>query len=264
LKRDGKRIALVPTMGALHEGHLSLVRLAREHSDKVIVSIFVNPTQFAPHEDFDAYPRDEKADIRKLSRVGVDMVYAPDAQGMYGADFSTAVEVSGITEGLCGATRPHFFRGVATVVTKLLLQVLPDVAVFGEKDFQQVHVIRRLVRDLDIPVDIIAGPIMREKDGLAISSRNQYLSPAERAVAARLNEIMGRVAQRLIEGEDIAQALDEGRAALRLAGFDPVDYLELRNSQTLAPMTVLTGPAQLLAAAWVGKTRLIDNRPVRA
>ncbi len=261
-RREGKRIALVPTMGALHEGHLSLVELALTRCDKVIVSIFVNPTQFAPHEDFDAYPRHEQVDVEKLAKVGVHLIFAPDAEEMYGQDFSTAVEVSGVSDGLCGETRPHFFRGVATVVTKLLLQSLPNIAVFGEKDFQQLHVIRRLVSDLNIPVEILSGAIVREKDGLAISSRNQYLSPIERTIAANLNRIVLDICERIAKGETISSALAQGCQALLQAGFDRVDYLELRNSETLAPMTSLNAPAHLLAAAWIGKTRLIDNRQV--
>lgn len=261
--REDKRTALVPTMGALHKGHLSLVKLALAQSDKVIVSIFVNPAQFAPHEDFDTYPRCEQDDIEKLNQAGAHLVFAPDREEMYGQNFSTSVDVSGITEGLCGETRPHFFSGVATIVTKLLLQSLPDVAIFGEKDFQQLHVIRRLVHDLNIPVEILSGAIIREKDGLAISSRNQYLSPNERIVASNLNRIIRDICERIAQGGAISPALKQGCEALTQAGFDKVDYLELRNSETLAPMTAFNAPAHLLAAAWVGKTRLIDNRQVR-
>ena len=262
-RRENKSIALVPTMGALHEGHLSLVKLGLAQCDKVIVSIFVNPTQFAPHEDFDAYPRREEDDIDKLKQIGAQLVFVPDRQEMYGKGFSTSIDVSGITEGLCGETRPHFFRGVATIVSKLLLQSLPDIAIFGEKDFQQLHVIRRMAHDLNIPVEIISGAIIREKDGLALSSRNKYLLVHERTIASKLNKVMRDICERIAKGESIQPILKQGYQSLTQAGFDKVDYLELRSSATLAPMTTLNAPAHLLAAVWVGKTRLIDNQQIQ-
>lgn len=257
-------VALVPTMGALHEGHLALARLARRRADRVVVSVFVNPTQFAPHEDFDSYPRDVAGDRRKLAATGADLVYAPDAAEMYPPGFATRVEVGGLTEGLCGATRPHFFGGVATVVTKLLIQCQPDMAVFGEKDFQQLKVIERLVRDLDLPVAILPAPIVREDDGLAMSSRNAYLGPEERARAPLLFRTIAGVARDVADGRPPADALAAGRARLESAGFR-VDYLELREAETLAPLaTAPVRPARVFAAVYLGATRLIDNVPVPA
>jgi pantoate--beta-alanine ligase len=263
-RRAGLTVALVPTMGALHEGHLSLVRLARARADRVLVSIFVNPRQFAAHEDLGAYPRREAADAAALVAEGCDLLFAPPPKEVYPEGFASEVRVSGVTAELEGAARPHFFGGVATVVTKLLLQALPDMAVFGEKDYQQLLTIRRLVRDLDIPVQILAGPTVREADGLALSSRNAYLSPDERQIAPRLSQIMRRAADALVAGETIAAAKAHAQWALADAGFGPIDYVAVRDPDTLAALTGpgLDRPARILAAAWLGKTRLIDNLPV--
>ncbi len=260
-RAQGLRIGLVPTMGALHDGHLSLVQLAKSKADRVVVSIFVNPTQFAPHEDFDAYPRDEASDIALLATAGCDLVFSPSVEEMYRPGATTRVEVSGVSEPLDGLARPGHFAGVATVVTKLLNQCAPDVAVFGEKDFQQLQVIRRLVIDLDLPVEIIGAPIMRAADGLALSSRNAYLSPVERRIAPTLNLLLTDSAQRLRSGASIGEV--EARATEQLieAGFGRVDYFEVRASDSLARFAGIKveGIARLLAAAHLGKTRLIDN-----
>ncbi len=261
-RQAGARIGFVPTMGALHEGHLSLVAAALAQCDAVVVSIFVNPTQFGPGEDFEAYPRDESADLEKLEQAGAQLVYLPAVDEMYPENATTVVNVSGITEGLCGGARPTHFQGVTTVVTKLLMQVLPDAAFFGEKDYQQLQTIRRMVRDLDIPVEIIGVPTVREADGLALSSRNLYLSADERREALSLPATLQAVAAKLrqAQGEPAAAHLDWGRAQLLQGGFDSVDYLELRDAETLAVLEGWEGqPARLLAAARIGKTRLIDN-----
>ncbi|CCG07888.1 pantoate--beta-alanine ligase [Pararhodospirillum photometricum] len=262
----GLRVALVPTMGALHDGHLSLVRLGLAHADRVVVSLFVNPTQFGPAEDFAAYPRQEGEDAAALRTAGAHLLYAPDVAGMYPEGFATTVSVAGVSEGLCGDHRPGHFQGVATVVTKLLLRVLPDVALFGEKDYQQVQVIRRVVTDLDIPVKIVAGPTVREADGLALSSRNAYLSPAERAVAPTLHRVLQEAAAALRAGEAAALVLERARSALSAAGFGPLDYLDLRDAETLVPLASLGSrrAARLLVAVKLGRTRLIDNIPVLA
>jgi pantoate--beta-alanine ligase len=261
-RRNGESIALVPTMGALHEGHISLMRLGRELCDRVVATIFVNPTQFAPNEDFETYPRNEAADVAKLRAEGVDLLFAPDVSEMYPEGDSTRVHVSGLTDCLCGKSRPHFFDGVATVVSRLLLQALPDVALFGEKDYQQLQVIKRMTRDLHIPVEIVGGPTVREADGLALSSRNAYLSAEERAIAPALNRIMREVAAAIAGGAAAAPALAAARTAIGEAGFRDVDYLDLRDAETLEEVTSAERPARLLAAAWIGKTRLIDNVPV--
>lgn len=261
-RQNGESIALVPTMGALHRGHLALVEKARANSDRVVVSIFVNPAQFAAHEDFGDYPRTEREDIEKLKPLGVDLVYGPAASEMYEPDFSTSIVVGGVSEGLCTETRPHFFGGVAVVVAKLLLQCLPDIAIFGEKDYQQLLVIRRMVRDLNIPVDILSGPTEREDDGLAISSRNVYLSEQERACAVDLSRTLKEIVVAVERGSTISKALDDGRARLKDAGFDPVDYLEVCDAVTLEPLTDLTCDARVLGAAHLGQTRLIDNFPI--
>lgn len=256
---DGRTVALVPTMGSLHAGHLSLVDLAAERADKTVVSIFVNPTQFGANEDLGTYPRDEIGDRLKLAAHQVDLIYAPDDDQMYPEGFSTRIEVLGISSGLCAASRPHFFAGVATVVGKLFLQCRPDIAIFGEKDYQQLLVIRRMARDLDLPIDVLGGPIIREDDGLAMSSRNAYLSEADRATAPLLNRIMRETADDLAAGRDVAGALDIARTRLSTAGFE-VDYLEARHAETLHPLETITdAPARLFAAAILGKTRLIDN-----
>jgi pantoate--beta-alanine ligase len=264
-RRESRKVALTPTMGALHEGHLSLVRLARRSADRVAASLFVNPKQFAAHEDLDRYPRDEASDAAKLAAAGCDLLYAPGAGEIYPPGFSTSVTVAGVSASLEGEIRPHFFEGVATVVTKLLLQAAPDIAVFGEKDYQQLLVIRRLARDLDIPVEIVAGETVREADGLAMSSRNAYLSGHERAIAGQLNMILkGGVAQ-LEAGRSIASVEMEMLRLLTEAGFSPIDYVAVRDADDLStlPSDRVDRPARLLAAAWVGGTRLIDNFAVR-
>lgn len=257
----GERIALVPTMGALHEGHLSLVRQARAEASFVVVSIFVNPTQFAPTEDFDAYPRDADTDLALLAGEGVAGAFMPSAREMYPQGFATSLAVGGPAEGLESATRPHFFGGVALVVTKLLLAALPDVAVFGEKDYQQLCVVRRFVRDLHIPVAILGGETVREADGLAMSSRNRYLATSERARAAVLPKVLRDAVARLEAGDDAGAVLASGVDALSSGGFD-VDYLELRAAETLAPLDADSRDARLLVAARLGSTRLIDNMAV--
>ena len=262
-RKAGTRIALVPTMGALHEGHLALVRQAASSADKVVVSIFVNPAQFAPHEDFGRYPRTLDSDSEKLERTGaVQLIYAPKAGDIYPEGFSTKVSVEGPASGLETDFRPHFFSGVATVVAKLFVQCRPDIAVFGEKDYQQLLVVRRLSRDLDLGVDVLGVPTVREADGLALSSRNAYLTPETRKVAAQLNRVLLDVAERARAGVPVAQAEAEGAAALIRAGFDRVDYVAIRDAATLVPLREIKGPARVLAAARIGSLRLIDNRPV--
>jgi len=255
----GLRIGFVPTMGALHAGHLSLVELARSRADRVVVSIFVNPTQFAPHEDFTKYPRQEMADAAKLAAFGVDLLYAPVVEEMYPAGAATTVVVDVVTKRLDGVFRPTHFAGVATVVAKLLNQVRPDVAVFGEKDYQQLLVVKRLAADLDLGVEILPGPTVREADGLAMSSRNAYLSPEDRAIAASLPSILQLVAGQLKAGGDAASVLEAGRNQLLKAGFREVQYLDLADAETLEALTRADRPARLLVAALVGQTRLIDN-----
>lgn len=258
-RASGETIALVPTMGALHDGHLSLVKLAKETADCVVVSIFVNPAQFAPHEDFDSYPREQQDDIDKLTALGVDLVFAPAREEIYPEGFSTRVQVDGVSEGLCGASRPHFFGGVATVVAKLLNQCQADFAVFGEKDYQQLLVIRRMARDLDIDTTILGGPIVREADGLAMSSRNAYLTAEERKTAPTLFATLTEAASALSQGEAPADVLAQGKCALEASGFQ-VDYLEVRNADDLSPITqIVREPARVFGAAFLGKTRLIDN-----
>ena len=258
-RAEGLTVALVPTMGALHEGHLSLMRQGAEMCDRVVATIFVNPTQFAPAEDLDSYPRREAQDAAALQAAGVPLLFAPDVQEMYPDGFSTTVTVAEVSEGLCGARRPGHFAGVATVVAKLLLQALPDVAIFGEKDYQQLQVIRRMARDLDIPVRIEGGPTVREADGLALSSRNAYLTAEERALAPALHRVLVEVAARIRHGAPPVQALADAMVVLESEGFGPVEYVELRDAETLAPDPAPGRPGRLLAAAWLGKTRLIDN-----
>lgn len=259
LRRAGA-VALVPTMGALHAGHLALARLARRHADRVVVSIFVNPTQFAPHEDFASYPRTMASDLVALAAVKVDLVWAPSATVMYPDGFSTRVVPEGAAKaGLEDAFRPHFFTGVATVVAKLFTQVRPDIAVFGQKDFQQLKVVTRVSKDLDLGVRVIGAPTVRETDGLALSSRNAYLSSAERAVAPTLHRVLKECAAKIRAGNPIAATLIEGRHAVERVGF-VVDYLEARHAGTLAPIaSKQDGPIRLLVAAKLAKTRLIDN-----
>ena len=260
----GQRIALVPTMGSLHAGHLSLVRLALTRADRVVTSIFVNPTQFAPHEDLDAYPRSEARDVERLGAEACDLVFAPDIAAMYPDSFSTSITVSGVSTPMDGAARPHHFSGVATVVAKLLIQCAPDVAVFGEKDYQQLQIIRRLTADLDLPVEIIGAPIVRDADGLALSSRNAYLTREQRPVAARLNVILGEAAKALANGDNIAEVEARGMAALKASGFDPIDYFEARDAVDLTrlPEGAVTRPARIFVAARLGATRLIDNMAI--
>ena len=256
----GQRIALVPTMGALHAGHLALVREAHRRARSVVVSIFVNPTQFAPHEDFGSYPRGFDADLAVLRAAKADLVWAPSASVMYPEGFATRIEPQGAAKaGLEDKFRPHFFGGVATVVAKLFTQVAPDFALFGEKDYQQLCVITQMAKDLDLPLKVIGVPTVREKDGLALSSRNAYLSPAERAVAPTLFRTLKASAARIKQGEPIEMVLEEGQAEITRAGF-AVDYLEARHATTLAPVASRkAGPIRLLVAAKIGKTRLIDN-----
>lgn len=257
---QGLRVALVPTMGALHAGHLSLVQKGLELCDRVVVSIFVNPTQFGPNEDFSRYPRQMEADAAQLESTGAHLLFAPGVEEMYPPGFSTSVNVKDLTQSLCGAFRPGHFEGVATVVTKLLLQALPDVAIFGEKDYQQLLVIRRLTRDLDIPVEIIGVPTLREKDGLAMSSRNAYLQPDERQVAGQLNRILFAMAEKLRAAPgDVAAVRQWGLEQIAEAGFDTTDYLEVRDAATLETLENIRTPARILAAVRLGKARLIDN-----
>jgi pantoate--beta-alanine ligase len=258
-RKAGERVGLVPTMGALHEGHLTLVRAARATCRRTIVSIFVNPTQFGPNTDFDRYPRDLAGDIAKLGTVGVDLVFAPDVAEMYPQGFATTVTVAGLTDGLCGPFRPGHFAGVATVVSKLLNQTAPDAAFFGEKDFQQLQVVRRLARDLDIPTEIVGVPTVREADGLAMSSRNAYLSAAERARAATIYRVLAIAARDLKAGAASAEIIARGKAELQKAGFAPIDYVEVVDAGTLKPIPHANGNARIAIAAWLGKTRLIDN-----
>jgi pantoate--beta-alanine ligase len=259
----GHRVGFAPTMGALHEGHLSLVRLAHQHADKVVVSVFVNPTQFGPNEDFDAYPRDEARDAALLAAAGCNLLYAPTVAEMYPQGFSTTVTVAGVTEPLDGAARPGHFAGVATVVSKLLNQCGPNIAVFGEKDYQQLQVIRRLVRDLDLPVEIVGASTARADDGLALSSRNSYLSPAEREIAPALARALRTAGERLRAGATVADAEGEALAGLIAAGFSKVDYVEVRGADDLSRLGPgpISGGARILAAAYLGRTRLIDNMP---
>jgi pantoate--beta-alanine ligase len=257
----GPRIALVPTLGALHEGHVSLVNLAREHAGRVVVSIFVNPTQFAPTEDFSAYPRSLEADLEKLAGRA-DIVFAPSAGEIYPEGFATSLSVGGPSTGLETDFRPHFFAGVATVVAKLLIAAGPDIAVFGEKDYQQLLVVRRLVSDLGLPVTIIAAPTLREPDGLAMSSRNAYLSADERTIAGRLNLVLKNAAAQARRTGDLRATEAAATEALWDAGFNHVDHVAIRDAQSLEHIVTLDRPARILAAAKIGKTRLIDNRAV--
>jgi pantoate--beta-alanine ligase len=260
-RREGLSVGFVPTMGALHEGHLSLVRLAGMRAERVVASIFVNPTQFGPNEDFDAYPRDEARDAELLTGAGCALLYAPTVAEMYPEGAATTVTVARVTEVLDGIARPGHFAGVATVVTKLLNQCAPDLAVFGEKDFQQLQVIRRLVRDLDIAVEIVAGPTARAEDGLALSSRNAYLSADERKIAGFLNVVLREALDRLRAGAPVAETEARAVADLLGAGFSGVDYVEARSPDTLSRLGPgpVEGAIRVLAAARLGRTRLIDN-----
>ncbi len=259
-RAQGLRVALVPTMGALHEGHLSLVRQGLERADRVVASIFVNPTQFGPGEDFDKYPRQEQADAELLFGSGGSALYLPTPTEMYAPGFCTTVTVAGLSSELCGITRPTHFAGVSTVVTKLLLQALPDVALFGEKDFQQLTIIRRTVRDLDIPVEIVGVPTLRESDGLAMSSRNRYLGPDERRIAPLLYKVLSDLGQSLLNGEKAEPLCAQAAKRLIAGGFASVDYVDVRDAETLAAAPEWTGRAiRILGAAKLGAARLIDN-----
>ncbi|MEO5755308.1 MAG: pantoate--beta-alanine ligase [Mesorhizobium sp.] len=257
-RRDGLSIAMVPTMGALHDGHISLVRMALEKADRCVVSIFVNPAQFAPTEDLDKYPRQLARDLDLLAEAKANLAFTPTVGDMYPAGFASRISVGGPSSGLESDFRPTFFDGVATVVAKLLLQATPDRAIFGEKDYQQLCVVRQLCRDLDLPVDIIGAPTIRDQHGLAMSSRNAYLSEAELKIARQFNVILRETAMALAGGADPAVATDAASRALAAAGFGKIDYVEARESLTLAPWR-RDRDGRLLAAAWLGKTRLIDN-----
>jgi pantoate--beta-alanine ligase len=262
LRANGGTVALVPTMGALHAGHMALVAEARHRADHVVASIFVNPTQFGPNEDLDAYPRREAADAAMLDAAGVAILWAPSVETMYPDGPAATLRASSVGDGLDGAARPGHFDGVATVVARLFAQVRPDCALFGEKDYQQLAVIRHLVHDEKLPVEIIGVPTQRDADGLALSSRNAYLSEEERANARALPRSLGEAAAAIQAGGDIDAALAVAWDKLAKAGFDPIDYVALADAETLAPVTSLGRPARLLAAARIGRTRLIDNLPV--
>ena len=261
---EGQTVSLVPTMGALHDGHLSLIKIAQEKCDKVVASIFVNPKQFLPNEDFEKYPRNEDSDIEKLVELGTDLLFSPNASEMYRADASTAVVISQLTDCLCATSRPGFFDGVGTVVTKLLIQTLPDIAIFGEKDYQQLLIIKRLARDLDIPTKIIGAPTIREIDGLAVSSRNVYLSPTHRETAPSIFKVLKTTATAIALGDDASLAAKKAHDDLVLAGFSKIEYFEARHSETLEPIKDTRNPGRLFAAVWLGSTRLIDNLEIKA
>ena len=262
LQQGGKSVALVPTMGALHDGHLSLVRMGKRVADHVIVSIFVNPTQFGPNEDFAAYPRDEARDAALLAQDGVALLWGPDVTTMYPGGHSTHIEVAELGADYCGAARPGHFDGVATVVSKLFNQVRPDVAIFGEKDWQQLAIIRRMARDLDFALDILGAPIARDTDGLALSSRNAYLSADQRAAAVAFPDALKAAAKSIAGGADVAETLAKAEAHIVAGGFDSVDYVALADADSLERLGEYRKPARLLAAARMGKTRLIDNLAV--
>ena len=264
LRAGGKRVALVPTMGALHAGHLSLVEEARRQADRVVATIFVNPMQFGEGEDLERYPRQEKEDARALESAGCDLLWVPTPEQVYPAGFSTRVSVAGLTSRWEGEARPGHFDGVTTVVAKLFNSVRPDIALFGEKDFQQLAVIRRMTTDLNLGVQILAVPTMRDGDGLALSSRNSYLSEDERARALALPRALETAAEAIEDGQPVNRAIAQARKALDDAGFAPIDYVALVDEATLAPLQSAAGRMRLIAAATMGKTRLIDNLPVDA
>ena len=262
-RRAGERVALIPTMGALHDGHLELVRIAKQRCDRAVTSIFVNPAQFAPTEDFDKYPRTFEDDLAKLRTVGGDLVWAPQKSEMYPDGFATKIVPAGAAEGLETDFRAHFFGGVATVCCKLFMQVLPDIAIFGEKDYQQLCVVTQMVRDLNLPLEILGVETVREPDGLAMSSRNRYLSTEERARAVTIHHVICKVAEAAAKGRGLDKAINDGRTALTAAGFAPIDYIAVRDAATLRDWDRKSGrPSRVLAAAWLGKTRLIDNMAV--
>ena len=258
-RKKNKTIGLVPTMGGLHDGHLTLVERSKLHADKTITSLFVNPSQFAPHEDFATYPRNELADSEMLEASGNDLLFAPNVSEIYPDGHLTRIDVQGLSQILEGEFRPYFFTGVATVITKLLLQALPDVAIFGEKDYQQLCVIQTLVRDLDIPVGIIGAKTIREEDGLAMCSRNLYLTAKERKIAPRLYQVISKVAKNVRAGDPPVNQRSWAEAELTKAGFGAVDYVAVRDAPTLDSVSDASRPARVLAAAYLGRTRLIDN-----
>ncbi len=260
VQRRGGRVGLVPTMGALHEGHVSLIEAARRRSDSVAVTIFVNPTQFGPNEDFEKYPSDTEADLAACEASGADIVFTPSVETLYPRGFETTIHVSGLTEGLCGAHRPGHFDGVTTIVAKLLNILPADEAFFGEKDYQQLLVIRRMVRDLNLPVEIAACPIVREKDGLACSSRNRYLSPSERSQAAVLSRALFSARDRIAAGHKrVKELVTRIRAEILTAGPAKIDYVEIVDAETLDSLTEVDRPARIVLAARIGPCRLIDN-----
>lgn len=263
-RAQGETIGVVLTMGALHKGHLSLVSSAKARTDRVIVTIFVNPRQFNNAGDLAKYPRTEENDARQLAPLGIDVLYVPEPEEMYPDGFATNISVKGVSSGLCGGSRPGHFDGVATVVTKLLLQTDADFSFFGEKDYQQLQVVRRLVTDLDLKTQIVPCPTVREIDGLAMSSRNQRLDAKARGMAPVIRETLAKAAQVIESGQDVRDALDAARHELAESGFDEVDYLELRGDPDLAPLTKATRPGRIFVAAWLNGVRLIDNLAVRA
>ena len=261
---QGLRVAVVPTMGALHQGHLSLVHEARSRADRVIVTLFVNPKQFNNPADLAAYPRTEQADAAKLEGQGADILYVPDGDTMYPPGFATSVAVAGLSEGLCGASRPGHFTGMATVVTKLFTQTAADIALFGEKDFQQLRIVQRLARDLDLPIEVIGCTTVREPDGLALSSRNTRLGPTARQQAPALYAALQTAAAALAAGTPLEETLAAARTTMLQSGYETIDYLELRAADDLAPLEAPTRPSRLLVAAWIDGVRLIDNVEVPA
>lgn len=261
-RANGETVGLVPTMGALHEGHFSLIRRSVETKDRTVVTLFVNPRQFGPNEDFARYPRDEARDAAALARQGAHLLFAPDLIEMYPPGSVTTVSVPGLGDMLEGEFRPGFFDGVATIVTKLLIQSLPDAAFFGEKDYQQLLLVKRLVADLDIPVEIVGCPTVRESDGLALSSRNSYLLPAERARASGLYKVLSDVARLIEAGADPRATEEDAKKALERAGFHKIDYVAVRDADTLEPLERGAARGRVLGAAWLGMARLIDNVPI--
>lgn len=261
-RKSDCKIGLVPTMGALHAGHMRLVEVAKEQCDIVVTSIFVNPAQFSEGEDLDTYPRQEAEDLALLETAGVELVWAPTLDQIYPDGYSTKVYVDGLSEGLDTLTRPDFFEGIATVVTKLFNQVRPDAAYFGEKDFQQLSIIKRLTRDLDFTHEVVGVETVREEDGLALSSRNAYLSKEERKKASLLPQIMADTVSKLIAGNDVQSTLEEAKSELLHHDFHTIDYLEVREAANLTPVEKITRPSRLFVAAHMGKTRLIDNMAI--